>query len=255
MSILEADSIGVWFGTRRVLSAASIRVEAGRTVALLGRNGSGKTTLLNVINGFVRPAHGHVTFDGVLYERPRLKDLAEAGLFYIPERDLLSRGRPLGDHIELLLRRHPGAHAAEVVRRMRLGPCLNRPPERLSGGERRRAEFGLALMRRPTCLLADEPFMGIAPRDAEEIGEIIREIAADGCAILITGHEVQSIFSVAHEINWVTSGTVYPLGSPAEASRHDPFRRAYLGPRATQRAQPGVRSAAGSGTAAPQRGT
>jgi lipopolysaccharide export system ATP-binding protein len=255
VSVLEADSIGVWFGRRRILSAASLRVDAGRIVALLGRNGCGKTTLLNVINGYVRPRHGHVVFNGVLHHRPKLEDLARAGLFYIPERDLMARGRSLGDHIELLLRRYPASPASQVVRRMRLGLCLNRSPERLSGGERRRAEFGLALMRRPACLMADEPFMGIAPQAAEEIGAILREIAADGCAVLITGHEVQSIFAVAHEIQWMTAGTIYPLGSPAEAVRHDQFRRDYLGPRAAHAIPHGVPRTARSGTAAPRSGT
>jgi len=208
-----------------------------------------------VINGFVRPAHGHVIFRGVRHDRPKLHDLAQAGLFFIPERNLLSRGRPLGDHIELLLRRHPNPDAGEVVRRLRLGPWLDRPPERLSGGERRRAEFGLALMRRPACLMADEPFMGIAPRDTEEIGAIIREFAADGCAILITGHEIPAIFSVAHEIHWMTAGTVHPLGPPAEAIRNDQFRRDYLGPRAPRPVVVGAGPAAGSGTVEAPSGT
>lgn len=245
----RARGTDVW-----ALRDVSFHVEPGSAVGLVGRNGSGKTTLLRVINGFVRPAHGHVRFRGITYVKPDLPTLAGEGLFFIPERDLLTRGRRLDDHIELLLRRYPWARADDVIRRLRLGPCLARPPERLSGGERRRAELGLAMIRKPACLLADEPFMGVEPREAEGIAVILRAMARDGCAILVTGHEIQAIFSVSDEIQWLTAGTIYPLGSPSAAARHEGFRREYLGPRGLRAAGDDIEGGF-TGTATVGRGT
>jgi ABC-type branched-subunit amino acid transport system ATPase component len=87
------------------------------------------------------------------------------------------------------------------------------------------------MLREPRCLIADEPFFGIAPRDAERISASLRAMARAGCAVLITGHEVETLFETADAVIWLTAGTTHELGDPARARRHDQFRREYLGPR------------------------
>ena len=91
-----ADSFGVSFRGRTVLRAATVWAEAGRITAVLGRNGCGKTSLIRAALGPGPRDFGTVRFRDRVYERPRLSVLARAGLFYLPERDLLSRRRTLG---------------------------------------------------------------------------------------------------------------------------------------------------------------
>jgi ABC-type lipopolysaccharide export system ATPase subunit len=67
---------------------------------------------------------------------------------------------------------------------------LDQTPLELSGGERRRLEVALACARQPRCLLADEPFAGINPVDADVVADALRALATEGCAIIVTGHEV-----------------------------------------------------------------
>ncbi|MHB1224278.1 MAG: ATP-binding cassette domain-containing protein [Gemmatimonadaceae bacterium] len=105
-------------------------------------------------------------------------------------------------------------------------------PRALSGGELRRAGFAAALVRRPTCLLADEPLRGVAPRDAGLLMAVLRRLADDGCAVVLTGHDVPALMDAADHVTWCTGGMTYELGSPAVARTHDAFRREYLGPRA-----------------------
>jgi ABC-type branched-chain amino acid transport systems, ATPase component len=93
----------------------------------------------------------------------------------------------------------------------------------------RRAELAAVLVRRPLCLLADEPFRGIAPRDAEELTSVFVEIAKSGVAVVVTGHEVPTLHAMADHVSWCTSGTTYELGPPALATVHEAFRDEYLG--------------------------
>jgi ABC-type lipopolysaccharide export system ATPase subunit len=231
-AVLIADSIGRRFRERRVLSAASIAVQPGRVTALLGRNGCGKTTLLRIITGLVRADHGQIIFQGERQARPALHRMAARGLFFIPERDLLGRGRSAGDHWDAMCRRWncDPAHAEALVDRFRLVSLFDRPSEHLSTGERRRVEFALAMLRQPACLLADEPFLGIAPRDAEMLVEAIRGLAATGAGVLATGHEVELLLDVCDDVVWLTAGTTHPLGPPDAARANHGFRREYLGP-------------------------
>ncbi|MGH7649847.1 MAG: ABC transporter ATP-binding protein [Gemmatimonadaceae bacterium] len=99
----------------------------------------------------------------------------------------------------------------------------------MSGGERRRAELAAVWVRRPLCLLADEPFRGIAPKDAEELTASFSQLAGDGVAVVLTGHEVPTLLHAADHISWCTSGTTYELGPPAAATRHNGFQAEYLG--------------------------
>ena len=93
----------------------------------------------------------------------------------------------------------------------------------------RRAELPAILPRRPTCLLADEPYRGIAPNDAEEITSVLRGLASAGTAVVITGHEVPTLLQAADHITWCTNGTTYELGPPDVAMRHERFAVEYLG--------------------------
>jgi ABC-type multidrug transport system ATPase subunit len=226
--ILFIDAIGRTFGDRRVLSSATAWAHAGRVTALLGRNGCGKTTMLRIATGQVRPDYGTIRFRGRSYQRPRLHRLARAGLFYLPERGLLSWTATVRGQLALVARRF-GGDADEALDRSGLGHVADQLPQNLSSGERRRAEVALAWIRRPACLLADEPFHGIAPIDMERVADCLRDLRRLGCAILVTGHEVRVLLDLADDVIWMTAGTTHALGSPGQAERHHQFSREYLG--------------------------
>jgi ABC-type multidrug transport system ATPase subunit len=227
--VLRADSIAKSFGSLRVLSAATLRAVRGELRVVFGRNGCGKSTLLRIAAGCLAPDSGMVHFGGRVHERARLHRLAAAGLFYLPDHDLLSPAFTVREQLEMLRRQFGGADVRECMTRMGVADHLDKRPTQLSGGEYRRAELAAVLVRRPTCLLADEPYRGIDPKDAEGLTRTFAALAADGVAVVITGHEVPSLLSAATHISWCTSGTTYELGPPAAATQHDGFRRDYLG--------------------------
>lgn len=230
--ILEADGLGKSFGGRVVLKSAAFSVHRGRITALMGRNGAGKTTMLRITVGRVRPERGRVLYKGQFIERPVLWKLARAGLMYVAQGSALTEHFTVGDHLESVGQIYSGqGRLEETVERLRLREVLDRRPRDISGGEKQRVSLAMAMIRAPECLLMDEPFAGVAPRDRSLIQDGLRALRDRGSAILVTGHDVEDLFAVSDEIIWITAGTTHWIGGPQEAGVHDQFRREYLGPR------------------------
>jgi ABC-type multidrug transport system ATPase subunit len=226
--LLVADCVGKRYGDRWVLRSASLRAKRGEVRALLGRNGAGKSTLLKIGAGIVRAESGVVRFNAVPHERPGLSVLARQGLCFIPDHDLLSSAFSIREHFAFVRRHEPDA-VERVTDRLCLRGLLDARPHQISSGERRRAEVAFALLRRPTCLLVDEPLRNLAPIDADLLLQVLREIARSGCAVVITGHEVPALLAAVDHVTWCTSGTTYELGPPFMARTDERFMRDYLG--------------------------
>ena len=230
MALLEADCIGKAFGSRRVLTSASLRAPAGSVTALIGRNGTGKTTLLSVAAGWRSADTGIVRFDGVSHLRPHLASLSTQGLFYLPDREILSPGITLRRQLEAVGRRFGSLGSIDAVAaELGISGCLDALPPRFSGGETRRSELAVACVRRPRCLLADEPYRGISPLDAERLTQVFRGLAATGCAVVLSGHEIETLFSAADRVVWCTDGTTCEYASPSAAREDWRFQQGYLG--------------------------
>jgi len=230
MPILVADCVTKSFGGVRVLSAGTLRAEQGQVRAMLGRNGSGKSTLIKIAAGWIAADSGVVHFRGRALLRPRHAALSRGGLFYLPDHEVLSSAFTVGWQLALFAARYRRRTVGEAAELTGIAHLLDRRPYQLSGGELRRAELSLALVRRPDCLLADEPYRGIAPADHDRLTQLFRALAADGCAVVVTGHEVPTLLAAADHVTWCTAGTTHELGSPLAASAHDAFRAGYLGP-------------------------
>ncbi len=228
--ILRAEGIGRSFGRFEVLKAASLWAEPGKVVTLMGRNGAGKTTLIKIAAGWLRADYGVVHFNGIVTERPRLARLAQAGLFYIPQEQLLSPTFTVQQHIEAVAARFGSTDVEHAVEATRLGGVLPQRASELSGGERMRASLALGLVRRPTCLIIDEPFRGVSPLDQEILSTALRRQAESGVAVVTSGHDTRPLLALSDSIIWCVAGTTHHIGTPAEAVKHRQFVREYLGP-------------------------
>jgi len=226
---LVADCVGKAFGSRHVLTAASLRAKAGEVRAVFGRNGAGKSTLLRIAVGLLQPDSGTVRMGDDVMLRASLPGLAARGVFYLPDHDLLAPSYDLGLQLNLFARRFGRRRALDAARMARVEHLLGRRVATFSGGELRRAELALVLTRNPTVLIADESYRGITPADHDELTVLFRSLAADGCAVVITGHEVPSLLAAADHVTWCTNGTTHELGPPEQACEHHAFRRGYRG--------------------------
>lgn len=230
--VLLAESIGKSFGGRTVLRSGWLRAEAGRVTGLVGRNGAGKSTLLRIVAGWTAPERGVIRFRGETWERTRPRQMAMRGMFLISS-DIpsFSTAFTLRQHLEAIGRRFGRDDYLPAVEEMGIAHALDRRPQSFSGGERRRAEVAVALHRAPVCLLADEPFRGIDPRDRETITAALRRLAGEGTAVVLTGQETETVMGAADDVIWCESGTSTYLGAPSEARANWRFGREFLGQR------------------------
>jgi ABC-type multidrug transport system ATPase subunit len=220
----------VWkqFGRRPVLRNASVWAYPGAVTVLFGRNGEGKSTLLRCGLGLLRADVGVTILGPRRHHRPSLARLAREGLFYLPDRDLFSPQLTVAAQVRALVARFPEAAPARLERILPEPGLVDRHAWELSGGERRRAEVGYAGARGPAVLVADEPLRGLAPLDALAVADYLRALAAEGCAVLVTGHEARALLDIADHIVWMTGGTTHHLGTREVALAHDQFRNDYL---------------------------
>ncbi len=227
--VLRAEGIGKRFGSSEVLKSASLWARGGEVTCLLGRNGSGKTTLLRIAAGDLRPDYGTVSLHGVPRERVTLARVAREGLMYLPQELLVMPARRVREHFSALEAVFGSAYMDDALREARIEPLLDQRAASLSRGERVRVSLALALARRPEVLVADEPLVGLAPRDQEAFGALLKELAARGTAVVTCGHDARVLLEISDVILWCVSGTTHHLGSPERALGHGQFRRDYLG--------------------------
>ena len=233
--VFTATDIGKRYGSRQVLQTAGLWVRPGSISVLLGRNGGGKTTLVEIALGWRRGEAGVVTVGEERLVGPSLAHLARRGVFYLPQQSWLSPVHAVRTHFAAVAKVASRESAEAAMERLQVGDFLDRQANALSGGERRRVELALAVARQPRCLIADEPFLGIAPQDAALVGSIFREMADAGCGVFVTGHEVPTLLDLADYVIWLAGGTTHDLGTVESALTHRQFAREYLGPSADTR--------------------
>ncbi len=227
-AVFTADSIGVAYPGRQILKSATAWTHAGSITVILGRNGSGKTTLIRAALGLGRRDFGIVRFADRAWERPRLSAFARRGLFYLPDRGLLSWRRTVDWHFRAMRPFAGPPLDLAAIEELEIESLRGRKAKTMSGGERRRAELALVIARQPVCLIADEPLAEVSPRDRALVSTAIRRLAGQGCAILVTGHEADDLLKLADLVLWMVGGTTHWLGTPDEARTHSQFGLDYL---------------------------
>ncbi|RBY90351.1 cobalt ABC transporter ATP-binding protein [Blastococcus sp. TBT05-19] len=236
MSHRDLTATGLVAGYERgrpVLDGASLRVPAGRRLAVLGANGSGKTTLLRCLSGALEPFGGEVTVDGVglAHSRRALRAHRQEVQLVLqdPDDQLFSASvaqdvsfGPLNLGLDEAAVR---ARVAEALELLAVGHLAGRPTHRLSYGERKRVAIAGAVAMRPCVLLLDEPTAGLDPSAvADTLAALARLQAADSTVVMST-HDVDLALAWADEVAVVAGGTVVQ-GEPAALLADDALLRA-----------------------------
>ncbi|GJF27098.1 ABC transporter ATP-binding protein [Streptomyces sp. HO565] len=181
------------------LRGVSLRVRRGETVAVVGPSGAGKSTLLACLAGLDEPSGGEVRVAGVRIshrpetERARLR-ARHVGVL-LQSRNLLPH-LTVRDNIRLAqhaVRGRPTVRAGALLEQMGLGRRSGALPRQLSGGELARAGLAVALANSPAVLLADEPTGELDGGTEELVLRMLRDRAADGCAVLIVTHSAEAV--------------------------------------------------------------
>ena len=214
------------YGVRGV----TLSEESGNLIGIMGSSGSGKTTLLNILNGNMPPTSGQVTLNGVdiHYE----KDKIEGVIGYVSQDDLLFEGltvfRNLYYNAQLCFKDYTEEQLYETVnsllqslglyevRHLRVGSPMDKV---ISGGQRKRLNIALELIREPSVLFVDEPTSGLSSHDSENIMDLLKELALKGKLVFVVIHQPSSeIFKMFDNLLILDTGG-YPIyyGNPIDS--------------------------------------
>ena len=227
----EAENISFRFKNGNLgLRGVSIVEESGRLIGLMGASGAGKSTLLNVLNGTETPSEGSVLINGIDIHQTPAK--IEGLIGFVPQDDLLIEeltvyqnmyfaAKLCFDHltkeeIETLVIKTLDSLGLSETKDLKVGSPLDKT---ISGGQRKRLNIGLELLREPSVLFVDEPTSGLSSRDSENIMDLLKELSLKGKLIFVVIHQPSSgIFKMFDKLVILDTGgyQVY-YGNPVEA--------------------------------------
>ena len=220
--LLVADRLTRTFGDRVAVRDLSLSVAAGEVVALLGPNGAGKTTTMRMLAGLIPPTAGRITVNRVPI-LPDTADQARASIGLLTEApglwDRLTVRVNLLTYARLQGLPHPEQAVSRVLDLVDLSDRAGEAAGRLSKGLKQRVALARALIHHPPIVLLDEPTSGLDPASARHVRDLIAGLRKDGCAVLLSTHNLAEAEELADRIA-ILKTSLLALDTTA-ALRHD----------------------------------
>ena len=219
---LELDTVRAGYGETVVLEDVKLTLEAGETLAIIGRNGVGKSTLLATIMGHTTRHGGRVLLQGRDVSALPTYRRVHAGLGYVPQEREIFPSLSLRENLEVAAR--PGPWTMEKVFELfpRLGERADNRGNQLSGGEQQMLAIGRALIGNPSVLLMDEPSEGLAPVIVEELARAVtRLMQTGGLSIILVEQNTRLALDMAARAVIMDRGRIVYDG-PSETLRNEP---------------------------------
>jgi branched-chain amino acid transport system ATP-binding protein len=214
--LLALDQVSAGYGEAVVISNISLRLEEGRSLAVLGRNGVGKTTLLNTIIGVTRHHGGRVVLGKRDLTRLAPDERARAGIGWTPQERNIFRSLTVEENLTAVAR--PGPWTPRRIYEMfpRLAERRANLGNQLSGGEQQMLAIGRALALNPKLLLLDEPTEGLAPVIVEELLRALQQIIREeGLSAIVIEQHARKILGVTDEAIILERGAIVHVAESA----------------------------------------
>ncbi len=218
--MIHFDCVTRSFGEKVAVADLSLRIPAGELFAFLGPNGAGKTTAIRMLVGLLRPTAGAVSVGGC----DSIARSREAARFlgYVPDQPFLYdklSGREFLEFVARMRGYDPAQTAARIARQsevFELGEYLDDLTETYSHGMRQRVVFAAALLHDPPVLVLDEPMVGLDPKSARLVKDLLRGRAAAGTAVFMSTHTLSVAEEIADRIGIIDRGRLCFLGTLEE---------------------------------------
>lgn len=234
--LLEVENLHIAYGDIKAVSGVSFDLEEGELVSIIGANGAGKTSILNAVMGIVETRQGRICFrERDISSRPAFRR-ARDGIRLVPER---ARIFPrLTVHENLLVGAYGLRNKIDLDQRFKwlytmfpiLAKRLDQPANTMSGGEQQQLAIARALVSGPSLLLVDEVSMGLMPKLADEVFELLYRLNREqGLTILLVEQNAVASLEISKRAYVLETGRLVHRGDATELSRDERIRQAYLG--------------------------
>jgi len=238
--LVALKDMSIAFGGIKAVDHASIDLYPGEVVGLLGHNGAGKSTLIKILSGAYKRDGGQIFVNGeeatisnprdakkygieTIYQTLALADNVDAAANLFLGRELRTRFGTLDDV----------AMEAEARRVMgRLNPRFQRfkePVIKLSGGQRQSVAIARAIMFNARILIMDEPTAALGPQETAQVGELIKQLKAEGIGIFLISHDIHDVFDLADRVCVMKNGQVVGTASTQDVTKDEVLAMIILG--------------------------
>ncbi len=216
--MIQVDKFAKQYGRVEAVKGISFTAYEGEVLALLGPNGAGKSTTIKAITGLLRPSSGHILLKG--HDVVKNATLAKANLGYIPDRPYLYQKLTARELLRFLSKLRNVENAEEKAQNwlefFGLLDFANELIETFSHGMRQKLTFVAAMIHEPPVLVIDEPMVGLDPRAAIQVRELMKDYALKGNTVLLTTHSMEIAEAVAHRVVVLSKGQIAAKGTMAD---------------------------------------
>jgi branched-chain amino acid transport system ATP-binding protein len=228
--LLALDNLCAGYGEAIVISDICLRLDEGRSLAVLGRNGVGKTTLVNSIIGVTRHRGGRVMLAGSDITRLSSDERARGGIGWTPQERNIFRSLTVVENLTAVARKGPWTLRRIFEMFPRLAERRGNFGNQLSGGEQQMLAIGRALVLNPRLILLDEPTEGLAPVIVEELLRALRRIIREeGLSCVVIEQHAKKILGVTDEAIILERGMIVHAAESSRLAADTATLERYLG--------------------------
>jgi ABC-type branched-subunit amino acid transport system ATPase component/ABC-type branched-subunit amino acid transport system permease subunit len=251
-TVLECVYVSKSFGSIRVLNDVELQLHKGEILGLIGHNGAGKTTLFDAICGFLTPEHGRVLLGGADVTDLAPADRAFLGLGRSFQEARLYPALTVTETVAVALERHLSSRdliaaalrlpastlseaavavrVNELLEQLGLGKYAESQIGALSTGTRRIVELACVLAQDPAVVLLDEPTAGVAQKETEALGPLLRQVREEtNCTMLVIDHDMPLLTGLCDRLVALELGQVIAEGAPVDVLGNERVIESYLG--------------------------
>lgn len=238
--LVDIRDLSIAFGGIKAVDHASVDLYPGEVVGLLGHNGAGKSTLIKILSGAYKRDSGSIHINGeeahisnprdakaygieTIYQTLALADNVDAAANLFLGRELRTKWGTLDD----------AAMEAEARKVMgRLNPNFRRfkdPVKSLSGGQRQSVAIARAILFNARILIMDEPTAALGPQETAQVGELIKQLKADGIGIFLISHDIHDVFDLADRVAVMKNGQMVGTARTSDVTKDEVLGMIILG--------------------------
>ncbi len=237
--VIEFENVSCSYGDKEILNKVSFQIPCNKITCIIGQSGGGKSTILKLMLGFIRPTNGQINIGGInvaeLSDR-QFKPIRERmGMVF--QNGALFDSLTILENVEFYLEYHKNVPAKQrhelamdLLQELGIADQLNKLPNELSGGQRKRVAIARTLIYKPDILLYDEPTTGLDPITTNMVDDLICETNHKyGITSIVVSHDIASVNNIADHILCATKGAVLTIGNPENLFDFpDPYVKSFL---------------------------